>query len=120
MDGKLYIQTNGKTTYMNDLSEWKLVIPDSLIGSLLRQAHNTPTSAHLGQAKTLELLQRQFYWSTMARDVRNYIKNCDVCKQMKAPNYITQPEMGKFYAVNRPFQKLFIDFFGAISPKSDR
>lgn len=48
----------------------------------------------------------------MCRDVRDYIRNCDVCKQVKPVNYLLKPPIGNFKEVVRPWQHIYVDFIG--------
>lgn len=77
-----------------------------------------PTSAHGGMNKTLDLLRRICYWPGMVKDVKNYIRNCDICKSTKAPNFRMKPPMGTNVESKRPFQRLFIDLLGPY-PRSE-
>lgn len=93
-------------------SLWKLWIPDPLQAELIVRAHDPPLSAHRGRAKTLELLRRQYYWPGMAGQVRDYVRGCQVCKEVKAPNETLRPPMGQQIIVDRPWQRLYIDLMG--------
>jgi hypothetical protein len=55
---------------------------------LLTEQHDTPISGHLGELKTLERLQRHFYWPDMRRMVRHYVRTCVSCQQNKATNQL--------------------------------
>lgn len=111
--GILYINVKmAKYSLVPDIPDWKIVVPKSLTGDLIRQAHCPPISAHTGAAKTIEKLQRYFYWSRLAFDVRNFVAGCEVCKANKARNSTAKCAMGHFSVVQRPWQKLFIDFLG--------
>lgn len=48
----------------------------------------------------------------MASQVRQYIRNCQTCKETKPTNQILHPEIGNEVVTERPFQKLYIDFLG--------
>ncbi|KAJ9520421.1 hypothetical protein QJQ45_000182 [Haematococcus lacustris] len=64
----------------------RLYIPSSpLRAQLLHEAHDAHTAAHLGRAKTLERLQRHFYWPQMHKTVK-YVRTCDKCQRNKATN----------------------------------
>ena len=41
-------------------------------------------AAHQGQSCSLSLMQEQFWWPGMARDLRNCIRKCGRCKKFKA------------------------------------
>lgn len=91
---------------------WKLWVPSKLRNETIFKAHNVPIASHGGMAKTLELLRRTFFWPGMARDVRDYIRNCEICKTTKAPNVVLKPPMGNLVETSRPFQRLYIDLLG--------
>lgn len=91
---------------------WKLWVPEGLTYQLIQSAHDPPLSAHSGIAKTLEKLKRTFYWPNMARQVRDYIGSCDICKETKAQNSMLRPPMGNQILVDQPWQRLYIDLLG--------
>lgn len=91
---------------------WKLWIPKQLSPSLMSRFHNSKVACHGGVRRTLDLLNRNFFWPGMTNDVRNYIRACEVCKTTKSPNYIMKPEMGRGVISERPFQRLFVDIIG--------
>ena len=47
---------------------------------LLQQHQNVLSAGHYGQAKTFELVAREYTWFGMRKDVRRYILNCHVCQ----------------------------------------
>jgi transposase InsO family protein len=74
-----------------------LYIPSSneIKAKLFIEAHDSAISGHLGVMKTLELLNRNYYWPKMSEDVKEYIKSCPICISNKArndnPNGLLQP-----------------------------
>ncbi|MGH2639958.1 MAG: reverse transcriptase domain-containing protein, partial [Rhabdochlamydiaceae bacterium] len=59
--------------------------PDKQIrAELLLEAHDAPTSGHVGTAKTVELLARTYYWPNLAIDVKAYVTSCPACQSNKA------------------------------------
>lgn len=89
---------------------WKLWIPSALTQELIRNSHKPTVKSHCGIGKTLALLKQYFFWPRMAVQVRNYINNCSLFKEIKAPNRILRPEMGSETVTYRPWQKIFIDY----------
>ncbi|XP_043071286.1 uncharacterized protein K02A2.6-like [Drosophila grimshawi] len=55
----------------------------------------------------------------MAVQVREYVRECMVCKETKATNQRIQVSIGQEVKTERPFQKLYIDFLGKY-PRSKR
>lgn len=112
-DGKVYVRTvPNNVNDVSDRSPWKLWVPNILTDGLIFQAHDSPLAAHGGIAKTLDRLKCVFYWPNMSKQVRDYIANCDLCKETKAPNIILRPPLGNQFPVNAPWQRLYTDLLG--------
>ena len=70
----------------------RLYIPQGQARQLLiQEAHDTPTSGHLGIHKTHEQLHRLYYWPHMFNTVQEYVSKCATCARTKASN---QQKMG--------------------------
>lgn len=78
-DGLLYQQVPGENTNI------RLYVPGGKSQlRILNDLHDSPSSGHLGTAKTLNLIGRQYYWPHMARDVKQYVRSCDSCQRNKS------------------------------------
>lgn len=91
---------------------WRLWVPTELRQGLIMGAHDEPQSAHRGVGKTLERLKRHYFWPKMTKDIRDYVLNCSTCKEIKAPNFTLRPPMGLQVDVERPWQRVYVDFLG--------
>jgi hypothetical protein len=67
-------------------SSGKIVVPDSaeLKKRIMHEHHDTPAAGHRGITKTVELVQRTFWWPGLRADVTNYVQSCNLCQRMKA------------------------------------
>ena len=77
---------------------WKghlLYIPEDiqLKHDILYWHHDVPWCAHLGIAKTLELVKRQFYWPKMENDISQYVKTCQSCQTNKVDRRLNRPPL---------------------------
>ena len=61
----------------------KLYIPKSCRAEVVKSCHNPPIAGHPGQWRTLELVQRSYYWPRMAAYIGKYVKGCAVCQRTK-------------------------------------
>ena len=59
----------------------RIYVPDNkdLRRRIISQYHDSQVAGHLGQAKTLELISRDYWWPQMSRHVGLYTSNCDTC-----------------------------------------
>lgn len=95
--------------------EWKICIPSNLRERILFEEHDD--ALHLGYEKTLAKIRKKYYWPKMARDVKNYVQLCVVCKECKPCNQSQFPEIGRQRLSTKPFQILAIDFIQSL-PRS--
>ena len=76
----LSADTNGviwrKRSYME---ETKLLIPKAGRWELFVAYHASLFGGHLGRTRTLARLSHRFYWSGMADDVGDWLRQCTVC-----------------------------------------
>lgn len=107
-------QRNRKYGYV---SEWRLVVPLKNRNAVMSECHTPPLCAHGGYHKTIDRIRRQFYWPNMDKDVRSFVRSCEVCKAVKAPNITQRSPMGNFRESDKPWQMLYIDFIGPL-PRS--
>lgn len=75
--------------YQDDWKVWwragsKVVPTDQgVYRTLVQQYHDSPTAAHPGVWKTFQVLQRDYWWPTMHKDIEDYIKGCATCQATK-------------------------------------
>ena len=83
---------------------------------VLRESDEEPTAGHLGIAKTLVRLSRQYYWPGMLRTAAKYVRGCLSCQKYKAQQQATA---GKMRATNveRPWEMVSTDLIGPL-PRS--
>lgn len=51
--------------------------------ALIKEAHEPQIFAHQGINKTMQMLKKDYHWSSLSKDVRRYIKNCHACQRNK-------------------------------------
>ena len=56
---------------------------DTLRLRILRDHHDAQAAEHLGRARTLELVSRNFYWPRQRKYVHRYIDHRDTCHRIK-------------------------------------
>lgn len=110
-DGFIYKRTELRADIESG-SIWELWVPEGLRQHVMEEAHNPPSTAHGGADKTLDLIRRHFFWPGMVKDIREFVADCSLCKETKAPSQTLRPPMGTPVIAERPFQYLYIDLLG--------
>lgn len=119
-EGYIYVRTqfdHGNALLQDQ--NWKLWVPDSLTDEIIKKAHEPANCAHGGIGKTLKRLRQKYYWVGMAKQVKETIGRCHICKSTKATNQILRPPMGEQMVTERPFQRLYIDYLGPYPRSKD-
>ena len=63
----------------------RVVVPKKLRAFVLGMHHNGPLTCHVGRNRTQKLVARLFWWNGMTRDVRAWVRECDLCERRKTP-----------------------------------
>ena len=101
-----------------DRITWQLVLPKELRQDMTQRLHSDPTSGHLGKTKTLDRVQRRYYWYEWRQDVSRLCKTCDVCATRKPPQKKHKSCM-KQYNVGVPMERIAIDVMGPLPCTED-
>ena len=98
----------------------KVWVPDdaSLRSRILLECHDTPTSGHLGTAKTMERVSRSFYWPGMHADVRRYVTTCLACQVNKPSTQLPMGALQPLPIPHHPWQVVTMDLITQL-PKTE-
>jgi Reverse transcriptase (RNA-dependent DNA polymerase)/RNase H-like domain found in reverse transcriptase/Integrase zinc binding domain/Integrase core domain len=114
---------SGHTFAQRDGVLWRdgrLVVPNGagLREQLLYDAHDAPLAGHVGMAKTLDHLQRHYWWPGIARDAEEYVASCVICMRSKP---LLQKPAGLLYPHDIPTRRwevISLDFVGPLPTTS--
>jgi hypothetical protein len=94
----------------------KIYIPKiaSLINIILQEVHDSNVGGHMGSNKTLELIQRKYYWPKMYYHVLSYVNSCDKCQSNKASNQSPIGLLQPLPIPNNRWEQVTMDFIGPL------
>jgi hypothetical protein len=79
---------------------------------LIQSHHDSPVHGHPGISKTIQLVERLYWWPQMQMDITEYVKGCADCQRHKVNTRPTkaplQPIYPKLEAM--PFETIALDF----------
>ena len=100
----------------------KVWIPgDPLLGNMkltMESEHDSRVAGHMGMDKTMELVNRNFYWPEMAKDIEDYVRSCEDCQRNKAFRHKRHGALHPFELSYAPWDAISMDFITQL-PKSD-
>ena len=86
---------------------------------LLNLHHNAALAGHPGQRRTLELIQRNYYFPQMRAYVEAYVSSCDVCARSKAERHKPYGTLRSLTVPERRWQSISLDLIIALPPSAD-
>ena len=99
----------------------QLVVPEGFHEKVLRLAHETLLTEHLGIKKTLDIVVSEFFfWPGVCDDVARFCKSCDICQRTIQKGRATKVPLGKMPLIDTPFKRVAVCIVGPIEPRSDR
>ncbi|QRV84916.1 Retrotransposable element Tf2 protein [Ceratobasidium sp. AG-Ba] len=90
--------------------EGRIVIPENkeIRLAILEMHHDNPIAGHQGQARTLELISRRYYWPAMKQQVNRFVETCEICQRSKGhKQYASQKPLP---IPQKPWEDIAYDF----------
>ena len=134
--GKTNIRNNSSVTYVkkngiifrefhsqrvqNDKKFCQLVVPKCYRQAVMKMAHESIMSGHLGTGKTVNRALSEFFWPGIHSDIKQYCRSCDACQRAIPIGRISKAPLGKLPLIDTPFKRVAVDIIGPLNPVTDR
>lgn len=76
----------------------------------MQWVHNFPSAGHPGVTATIQLITNRFWWSTLQRDVIDFVHNCSICNISKSSHQCPAGLLQPLPIPQRPWSHISIDF----------
>ncbi|KAM9412399.1 uncharacterized protein ACWYII_026600 [Salvelinus alpinus] len=94
----------------------RLFVPKAARSQVLLWGHSSRLTCHPGVGRTLEFIQRKFWWPTIKEDVATFVKACSVCCQGKSSHLRPQGLLHPLSIPHRPWSHISLDFITGLPP----
>ena len=74
----------------------KILVPRRRVIEVISRYHDSPAAEHWGISRTTSMVKRNYVFKGMRREVRAYVRTCDVCQRGKADTHLPRGKMGAF------------------------
>ena len=88
----------------------KIYTPAKARLRIMTHFHDPEVSGHHGLAKTLDLIQRQYYWPGIRSAVESFILTCQTCARNKTPRHKPHGLLQQLPVPERPWSSVSMDF----------
>jgi hypothetical protein len=102
------------------LNNGRVYIPkdDELRRDIVKAHHDALPAGHPGQARTLEMVDRNYWWPSMTKFINEYVATCDVCNRTKVSHKKPHGFLKPNKIPDGPWQTVTTDMIGEL-PYSD-
>ena len=112
IDGLLWHSRVQKAKRTKQLDQYQLVLPDTMIKTVIQLYHNTPMSGHAGIADTIDRIKEHYFFQRMGPIITDYVRSCPDCQQRKQTKVHTKSGVTAYQQPGRPFEVWQIDLYG--------
>ena len=85
-------------------------VPKIICSKVISRYHDDLLAEHFSIDKTRELVGQKYYWPSLRKDVKNYVKGCDVCLTSKAVCYKFYGDLRSLLVPTHRWKDLSMDF----------
>ncbi|GFV62287.1 retrovirus-related Pol polyprotein from transposon opus [Trichonephila clavipes] len=98
----------------------QLVIPKCRRTEVLKLAHTSVFSSHMGPKKTIERIKYSFFWEGLRADVKKFCESRKECQLTRSVRIKDRPPITPVARPELPFQVVNMDLIGPIDPPSSK
>ncbi|GFT19538.1 retrovirus-related Pol polyprotein from transposon opus [Trichonephila clavipes] len=98
----------------------QLVIPKCRRTEVLRLAHTSVFSSHMGPKKTIERIKYSFFWEGLRANVKKFCESCKECQLTRSVRIKDRSPITPGARPELPFQVVNMDLIGPIDPPSSK
>jgi hypothetical protein len=94
--------------------EGRTVVTEGLGGKrkIIKAHHDPPVHGHPGINRTMQIVERNYWWPQLQQDVKDYVRGCADCQHHKVNNRPTKAPLRPIYPKPEamPFETIALDF----------
>ena len=109
-----------KSSKDSQVSSTQLVVPKPYRDIVIRVAHESIMSGHMGTQRTLDRVLSAFYWPGVTADVKRFCRSCDICQRTIPKGRVGKVPLQTMPLIDEPFKRVAVDLIGPLFPATER
>jgi len=106
----LFKEHDGLLLYENRI----YVLDEKLREKVFQTCHDLPIAGHPGITKTEELIKQTYWWPSLSKDVKKYVKGCNLCQRNKASQQPKATTLHPHDIPKEPWESISVDIVGPL------
>lgn len=120
IDGLLWHSRVAKSKRTKQLDHYQLVLPDTMIKTVVQLYHDSPMSGHAGITDTLDRVREHYFFQRMGPLITDYVRSCQECQKRKLTKHYTKSGITAYPQPKQPFEVWQIDLYGPLPPSQSQ
>ena len=87
---------------------------------LISKNHDDSLTRHFEIKKTLKLIQKKYYWSTLTKQTRVYVKTCNIYQRTKVSCHRSYDELKFLFVFTKSWKEIIMNFITSLSANKRR
>ncbi|XP_042865110.1 uncharacterized protein LOC122248852 [Penaeus japonicus] len=96
----------------------QFVVPARYRLAVFRLGHHSALGGHMGQKKTLDRIQTEFFWPGMGQEIARLVRSCDICQKTSDRGRVKPAPLKPMPLISEPFERVAVDIVGPIHPRA--
>jgi hypothetical protein len=102
------VDDNGILYHGKNCRDGRIVVPKTFVQAVIERHHDKVYAGHQGITRTQDLVELNYFWPTLNKDVEEYVSKCHSCAQHKSGRIVPAP-LGELPETHSPFELTFIE-----------
>ncbi|XP_069993534.1 uncharacterized protein [Penaeus vannamei] len=103
---------------LNGEERLQFVVPARYRLAVFRLGHHSALGGHMGQKKTLDRIQAEFFWPGMGQEISRLVRSCDICQRTSDRGRVKPAPLKPMPLISEPFERVAVDIVGPIHPRA--
>ena len=87
---------------------------------LICKNHDNSLIEHFDAKKTLKLFQKKYYWLACEKQIKKYVRFCNICQRTKISRHKLYEKLSSLPALKKSWKKIIINFITKLSSNKRR
>ena len=87
---------------------------------LICKNHDDSLIKHFDAEKTLKLLQKKYYWLVCEKQIKKYVRFCNICQRIKISRHKLYEKLNLLFAFKKSWKEIIMNFIMKLSSNKKR
>ncbi|XP_041356959.1 uncharacterized protein LOC121374100 [Gigantopelta aegis] len=98
----------------------QFIVPQPYRTKVLKLAHESIMSGHLGTKRTVSRILAEFFWPGVQAEGKRFCQSCDICQRTITKGRVCKVPLEQMPLIDEPFKRVAVDLVGPLKPATEK